>query len=141
VDGALRSSVRGVFCAGNLLHAAETADVAALGGRHAARSVARFLERGEWPATAAAPILCEPPLAWIAPGAVRPGSPPPRGRFTARTAEFRDRVEVTVRQGDRLLWQHRFRRLVPSLPIAIGSGWIEAIDVEGPPLIVRAERA
>ena len=33
----------GVFAAGNLVHAAETADIAALSGRHAARHIAAFL--------------------------------------------------------------------------------------------------
>ena len=46
VDTALQASVPGVFAAGNLVHAAETADIAALGGRHAARGIAAFLRRG-----------------------------------------------------------------------------------------------
>jgi thioredoxin reductase len=40
VDTALTTSAPGVFAAGNLVHAAETADIAALGGRHAARGIA-----------------------------------------------------------------------------------------------------
>ena len=43
VDTALQSCVPDVFAAGNLVHAAETADVAALGGRHAARHLAAAL--------------------------------------------------------------------------------------------------
>ena len=50
VDAALRTSTPGVFAAGNVLHGAEQADVAALSGRHAAAGVARYLEDGEWPA-------------------------------------------------------------------------------------------
>src|SRR5215472_9854828 len=46
VDTALATSVPGVFAAGNLVHAAETADIAALGGRHAARGIAAFLGSG-----------------------------------------------------------------------------------------------
>ena len=46
VDTALQTSVPGVFAAGNLVHAAETADIAALGGRHAARGIAAFLRGG-----------------------------------------------------------------------------------------------
>src|SRR5215467_6202058 len=46
VDTALETSVPGVFAAGNLVHAAETADIAALGGRHAARGIAAFLGSG-----------------------------------------------------------------------------------------------
>src|SRR6202035_5092884 len=45
VDTTLATSVPGVYAAGNLVHAAETADVAALGGRHAARQIAAALGR------------------------------------------------------------------------------------------------
>jgi thioredoxin reductase len=47
VDTGLETSVKNVFAAGNLVHAAETADVAALGGRHAARHVAAALRAPE----------------------------------------------------------------------------------------------
>ena len=43
VDTTLATSAPGVFAAGNLVHAAETADIAALSGRHAARHIAAFL--------------------------------------------------------------------------------------------------
>lgn len=48
VDTALETSVPLVFAAGNLVHAAETADVAALGGRHAARHIAAPPPRGRF---------------------------------------------------------------------------------------------
>jgi thioredoxin reductase len=43
VDTTLATSALGVFAAGNLVHAAETADIAALSGRHAAMHIAAFL--------------------------------------------------------------------------------------------------
>jgi thioredoxin reductase len=43
VDTTLATSAAGVFAAGNLVHAAETADIAALSGRHAARHIAALL--------------------------------------------------------------------------------------------------
>ena len=43
VDTTLATSLAGVFAAGNLVHAAETADIAALSGRHAARHIAAAL--------------------------------------------------------------------------------------------------
>lgn len=45
VDGAFRTSQMGEFAAGNLLRGVETADWAALEGRAAARSIARWLEK------------------------------------------------------------------------------------------------
>jgi thioredoxin reductase len=99
VDTCLETSVGNVFAAGNLVHAAETADVAALSGVHAARHIAAALRADQGraapppdtlppgtlppntlppgtlpPATAPGqrvPITVEPPLAWISPNAIR----------------------------------------------------------------------
>jgi thioredoxin reductase len=131
VDGALRTSRRGVFAAGNLVHAAETADVAALGGRHAAVAAFRFLETDAWPRLAAVPILCEPPVLWVSPSAVR-GETPPRGRFVWRVSEPRHGAEVVVAQGERVLWRRRFASLVPALPLAAPAYWLGDVDPSGP---------
>ena len=58
----------GVFAAGNVLHGAETADVAALGGRHAAASMAGFLDTATSgsPLLARMPIVCAERLGWVA---------------------------------------------------------------------------
>jgi thioredoxin reductase len=87
VDPGLRSSRPGVLGAGNLLHGAEQADVAALSGRHVAASVLDYLSTGEWPARRMA-VTCEPPLGWIAPNVVNGGASSPaepaRGHFALR---------------------------------------------------------
>ena len=79
VDTALATSVPGVFAAGNLVHAAETADVAALSGRHAARHIAAWLASA---AAAGEPASASPAALGSAaqasagrgrPGAGRPG--------------------------------------------------------------------
>lgn len=49
VDGDFRSSVEGVFAAGNLLRGVETADHCALEGKRSARSIAGFLKGNSWP--------------------------------------------------------------------------------------------
>ncbi len=61
VDTALQTSRPGVFAAGNLIHAAATADIAAPSGRHAARHIVAALAR---PGMAAAVPLtaARPPL-------------------------------------------------------------------------------
>lgn len=120
VDTALRTSREGVFAAGNLLHPVDTADVAALDGRHVAGQVLRWLggdgrspaaaPRTDAPAPAAVPLLAEPPLRWVAPALLRPGDPaPPRERLLLWTDRLVRRPRVTVRQGRRLL----ARRLLP----------------------------
>ncbi|WP_300608506.1 hypothetical protein [Trebonia sp.] len=78
VDAALATSAAGVFAAGNLVHAAETAGVAALSGRHAARHAARFLA-GQPAGPAPVPVRVEQPLLWRPPADARPPGPPQRG--------------------------------------------------------------
>jgi thioredoxin reductase len=141
VDQRLRSALPGVFAAGNLLHGAETADLAALEGRHAAASIAEFLAGGAWPGgdaspaspatrpAPAVPVVCEPPLRWVTPGLVVPGGGgPPSGWFTLRSGEFRDRVRLEVRQGGRVLWRGRRRDLVPTRAIHARAPWIAQVD-------------
>lgn len=138
IDGALRTSVRGVFAAGNLVHAAETADVAALSGRHAARAVHDFLTSGRWPAAPPAPVICEPPVQWASPSAIAADRrPPPLNRFVLRVGECRSHVELTATQGARLLWRHRFRRLVPGLPVVVPGAFVSQVDPSGPSVVFR----
>jgi thioredoxin reductase len=138
VDAALRSSRLGVFAAGNLLHGAETADVAALGGRHAGAAAAAFLaDGGAWP-EARVPIDCEAPLRWIAPNVVVAGAgAPSRGRFALRSASFVQRPRVEIAQGGRTLWSGRLRRLVPGRSAALPHAWTTAVDPDGGSVSVR----
>jgi thioredoxin reductase len=138
VDAALRTSSPGVFAAGNLLHGAETADVAALSGRHAAAAAAAFLEDGgPWP-DVRVPIRCDSPLRWIAPNVVVPGAGgPPRGRFALRSERFAQRPRVEVAQAGRTLWSGRLRRLVPGRSAALPHAWVTAVDPDGGPVSVR----
>jgi thioredoxin reductase len=138
VDQRLRASVAGVFAAGNLLHGAETADVAALEGRHAAAAVRDHLAGAPWPTDPPLSLTCAHPLAWLAPGMVVPGAgPPPRGRFVLRTGEFRDRARLQVRQGGRVLADTRPRRLVPTRSIPLPAAWLDRVDPSAGPLEVR----
>jgi thioredoxin reductase len=138
VDAALRTSRPGVFAAGNLLHGAETADVAALGGRHAGAAAAAFVSGSEgWP-DARVPVECEPPLRWIAPNAVVPGAgAPPRGRFALRSSDFRSRPQVEISQGGRTLWAGRIARLVPGRSASLPYSWTVAVDPSAEAVRVR----
>ena len=138
VDAALRTSRPGVFAAGNLLHGAEAADVAALGGRHAGAAAATFVSNGPgWP-DAPIPIECEPPLRWIAPNAVVQGAgAPPRGRFALRSSSFVSRPRVEIAQGSRTLWSGRMARLVPGRSASVPHAWTEAVDPQAEAVRVR----
>jgi pyruvate/2-oxoglutarate dehydrogenase complex dihydrolipoamide dehydrogenase (E3) component len=154
VDTTLETSAAGVFAAGNLVHAAETADIAALSGRHAARHIAAFLGAGSSGAGSSGarssqaesragsgairrPVLVEPPLAWISPNAITAGrAAPPLGRFVLRSGEFRGGVRLEARQDGRLLARSRRLRLVPGRPAHLGAGWLPRVDPAGGPVRV-----
>jgi thioredoxin reductase len=149
VDTGLETSVPLVFAAGNLVHAAETADVAALGGRHAARHIAAALavsrppsppDRADVPTAVPVPVTAAAPLAWISPNMIRnPATPPPRGRFLLRSEVFRRRAWLEVRQGERPLARAR-ARLIPGRPVHLDAGWLAGVrPSDGPVLVTVAE--
>jgi thioredoxin reductase len=136
VDSALRTSRRGAFAAGNVLHGAETADVAALSGRHAGAAAARWLrETATWPGPRLS-VGCDAPLAWISPNVVtpqegEPADPPPRGRFALRSREFLSRPRLEIRQDGRRVWRGRVARMVPSRSARLPHGWTTSVDPAG----------
>ncbi len=143
IDPAMATSAPGVFAAGNLVHAAETADVAALSGRHAARQLHSFLTGHRVPATPAhIRVVPEPPLHWISPNVVTAGGPtPPRDRFILRTSEFRRPARLAVRQGDKALARSRPQRLIPGRPLYLPASWLTAVNPDGGPITVTIETA
>ena len=147
VDTTLATSLAGVFAAGNLVHAAETADIAALSGRHAARHIAAALHGGieGGPGARAAvgtvPVQVEPPLRWISPNAIGSAAPPPLGRFVLRSTGFRRGARLEVRQDGRLLARTRPVRLIPERPVHLGADWLTQVDPAGGPVRVIASAA
>jgi thioredoxin reductase len=138
VDTGLQTSVSSVYAAGNLVHAAETADVAALSGRHAARQIAAALRDGTPRLSpAAVPIVATAPLAWISPSRITSGRDlPPRGRFLLRSEGFARRAELQVCQDGKILATER-ARLIPSRPVHLGAGWLAQVEPSGGPVHVR----
>jgi thioredoxin reductase len=136
VDSALRSSRPGVFAAGNLLHGAEQADVAALSGRHAAAGVVRYLEDGRWPEKRV-PIVCKPPLGWIAPNVVAGPDAPPRDRFALRAHDFLRAPSIEIVQGESAVWSGRLARLMPGRSTRIPHGWTARVDPGGGEVTMR----
>ncbi len=140
VDSALRSTRRGVFAAGNLLHGAETADVAALTGRHAAAGVLAYLREGrELPART--PIGCDPPLSWVVPNAVATGdreSPEPaRGRFLVRATHELKRPTLEFVQAERVIARQRLRRVGPGRSARLDWRWVEKVEASDGAVTLR----
>ena len=161
VDTALETSAPLVFAAGNLIHPAETADVAAWNGRHAARQIAATLaapragraveQRAAGqsaalaggsavvagaPAAGRIPVSVAPPLTWISPGAVRPPVLPPGGRFLLRCDSFRPAGRIEVWQGGRRLARTRSGRLVPGRSVHLPGDWAAQLDAASGPVRV-----
>lgn len=152
VDTRLETSAPGVFAAGNLVHAAETADIAALSGRHAARQIAAALgtegpdaagpgagRPGAVTGAGRVPVRVEPPLRWISPNAIASAASlvrPPLGRFVLRSQEFRRLARLEVRQDGRLLARSRLTRLVPGRPVHLRAAWLARVDPAGGPVRV-----
>jgi hypothetical protein len=139
IDAALRTSARGVFAAGNLVHAAEAGDVAALSGRHAAAAVSAFLRDDVWPATEPVPIVCRPPLRWISPGAVDGALSPPRDRFVMRIGAWVEDASLEVTQAGRVLHRRRYPRLVPGRSIALEAAWVRDVERDGSEVTVAVD--
>jgi thioredoxin reductase len=106
-DTALRTSRAGVFAAGNLLHPVDTADVAALDGRHVADQVVAWLA-GERPGTTAVRLRAQEPFRWVTPGLLRPADPAPSRRRLLLWPETFVRVpHVTVTQAGSVIAMRR----------------------------------
>jgi len=136
VDGEGRTDRVGLFAAGNILHGAEPADVAALEGRSVARSIGEYLGGAGWPARSAA-IEVAPPLAWIVPNAL----PVLRDtRFKLRSSVAARRAEVRVEQAGRVIATARARGLAPGRGGRLAADW--AGDAEpGEPLTITLASA
>ena len=136
VDAGLHTTRVGLFAAGNVLHGAEAADVAALSGRRVAEPVLRYLAGGAWP-SARVLIECQAPLHWIAPNAIAAAGSRRQPPFRLRAREPLGSPELEVAQDGRTLWSGRVKRLMPGRSSRLPSSWTEAVDPAGGQVLVR----
>jgi L-2-hydroxyglutarate oxidase LhgO len=125
VDSLFRTSHQGIFAAGNLLRGVETADWAALEGRGAARSIARYLENTEWSATRLK-VQPEAPVAWICPNVLSQGVRVEGFRFWSK--EFRKNATLQLRQDTRVLYEKKIGWLKANVALSLDSDWVEKVD-------------
>ena len=130
VDMSFHSSVEGVFATGNLIHTAETADVAALSGRYSAHSVYQYLQENTWSQQQIS-VAVDAPILWVSPQIIVPKQRIIANQhFTIRVAEFLKRPSLEVWQGERRVWQQRYRKMIPNLPIHLTSKWLEHVNAD-----------
>ncbi|HEY0813673.1 MAG TPA: FAD-dependent oxidoreductase [Pseudonocardia sp.] len=132
VDTALRTSKPGVFAVGNLLHPVDTADIAALDGRHVAQQVVAYLD-GARPAHTGVSITAAAPFRWVAPHVLRPGDPPPpRGRMLLWTDELIRTPRVSVQQDGQTIVARRMPwPASPGRVFRIPSSMLDDVDRRG----------
>jgi thioredoxin reductase len=107
VDASLRTSIPGVFAIGNVVHPVDTADVAAIDGRHVVAAVRAYLGGAATTADGVS-VDVEAPLRWVAPSRYQPSAgAPPRDRLLLWTDRFVRFPVVTVLQGGRILASKR----------------------------------
>ena len=132
VDTALHTSRPGVFAIGNLVHPVDTADAAALDGRHVAAHVVAHLDGRSRPAGGVR-LLAEAPLRWVSP-AVLPAdaAAPPRGRLLAWTDTLVRFPTVTARQDGAVLARRRLPwPASPGRIFRIPAAMVSAADPHG----------
>ena len=136
-DTALRTSRPGVFAIGNLLHPVDTADIAALDGRHVAAAVRRHLSGTPVPA-AGVRLTAEAPLRWVTPGVLRPGDgPPARNRLLLWTDTLVRVPKVVVRQDGRVVGRRTLPWAAsPGRVFRVPAGILDHVDPKGGPVTV-----
>lgn len=103
VDASLRTSTPGVFAVGNLVHPVDTADAAALDGRHVAPRVRDWLIGGR-AAAAGIRVRASPPLRWVTPQLVAPdGGAAPRGDLLFWVDEYHRAPRLRAVQDGRVV--------------------------------------
>jgi len=138
VDTALRTSRPGVFAIGNLCHPVDTADIAALDGRHVARQVRDHLD-GRRPAGDGIRIEAAAPLRWVSPTLLRPGDPAPsRDRLLAWTDQLVRFPTVTARQRGVEIGRRRLPwPAAPGRVFRIPSSLLDRADRDGGQVVIE----
>ena len=137
VDQGLRTGHPGLFAAGNLVHAAEPADICALGGRQAARSIVQYLTQGEWP-TRGVELVASDPFIWTHPSRLTSTvERSTRGRLLTRVRRFLGPGVIELVQTDRVLRAVRRRRLVPNRSISVSLPASLRVDLAAGPVELR----
>ncbi|MFG3346114.1 NAD(P)/FAD-dependent oxidoreductase [Streptomyces sp. NPDC048018] len=140
VDPELRTSVPGVFAAGNLLRGIEPAAAAAAEGRRAADAVLAHLSGAPWPAPGL-PLRTAGALHWLCPGRLGPGRPVSGApTLLLRPTTRLVRPTLTVRQDARLLLEQRVPALLePHRSLRHTATWAAEADPGGGPVVVRLD--
>jgi thioredoxin reductase len=139
VDTALRTDAPGVFAVGNLVHPVDTADAAALDGRHVVAGVRARLA-GLPPAPATLRVTAAEPFRWVTPQRVAAGVTAPRGHLLLWCDRYQRLPAVRAVQDGRAL--DRRRILWPAAPgrtFRVPAEMLASADPAGGPVVLHLE--
>ncbi len=138
VDGSLRTSKEGVFAIGNLVHPVDTADIAALDGRHIRNAVLRHLDGSNASPDAALELRAEEPLRWIVPQVIHAGEAPARGRLLSWSDAFQNFPTVEALQAGRVIARKRLAwPATPGRMFRIPADLLRRVDATQGPVTIR----
>ncbi len=119
IDSFLQTERKGIFGCGNVLHGAETGDIAALEGRWAGENAIRCLDH-QMIELQKIRINCEPGIAWISPGNVlTPSKNVPAFLYTMRVKERVRNATVSARCNGETIWKKNYGTLTPNRRIPV----------------------
>jgi thioredoxin reductase len=117
-----RTTAVGIYAVGNVVHPAETADIAARRAVGVGRAAGRWLRGGAMAVTEQARLRVADPLLWVVPNICGPSSSNGE-RMLIRSRTFLDRPRLELTQGGRPVTSYRVRRMIPNRSLAIPSEW------------------
>jgi thioredoxin reductase len=127
IDQMMRSTLPGVFAAGNVLRGVESSGVAALEGARAAACIAAYLARELSGVIGQTQIDIGPQIQYIVPQrwAAHESDPAQAASFRSsmRVTGDRRNVRIRLRSGPQILWESSRRRLLSSrrIPVSLTS--------------------
>jgi thioredoxin reductase len=139
VDTSLRTTATGVYAIGNLVHPVDTADGAALDGRHVGNAVRAHLE-GRSPASAELRVTSAPPFRWVTPQRLAAGVAPPRGDLLLWCDRYQRFPVVRAVQDGRVL--ARTRTVWPAAPgriFRVPAALVASANAAGGPVVIELE--
>jgi hypothetical protein len=136
------TTVAGIFAAGNVVHPAETADVAARRAASVGRAAAAWLRGGgdETAPRATVRVSVADPLHWVVPNVAGPGQETDQP-VLVRSRVFLDHPRLAVTQGGRLLASYPLRRMVPNRSHRIPSHWLGQVQPDEDVLVSVTSRS
>ena len=133
VDTGGRSSRKGIFAVGSVVHPATGRTESLANVDAVATAIADFVASGEW--FKGQPVDAVAPLNWVAPAFAV--SSETEGQFVATATTFRDEATLVLTQGVHELGRYELGPISPDQCLTFPADWCADIDPEGIEITAR----